>query len=112
LANRSTKRSFSFRSHLYIPYEETLEDHGISTYTRSFSKEMWTAILFTILAFEACALGILLKTKSDFGFLSACFYPLETFVNQGIQIANLKKKLSINLCFIFRRKRKSGIKTY
>lgn len=71
-----------FRAYMYILYDEIIEEHGILSYMRPFSKQLWWAILASVITIAMCTLILGCKT-SDFGFVSACFQPLEAFLNQG-----------------------------
>lgn len=67
---------------MYIRYDEILEDHGIISYVRPFPKKIWIGILISILMIAAGTLVIAHKSSTDFRLLSACFHPLEAFMNQ------------------------------
>lgn len=70
---------------MYIRYDEILENQGISSYLKPFSKNLWCAILIFIAIIGTSTLILTRRDNSDFGFLSACYHPLEAFINQGNQ---------------------------
>lgn len=73
---------------MFIRKDEMLEHHDSSSYIQPFSKELWLAIIISILIIEICT-SVLVYFKistrkfSAFGFVSALFHPLETLMNQG-----------------------------
>lgn len=91
---------------MFIRYDEIFEDHGILSYVKPFSRQLWLALFFCITTIGGFTLIFASKNSSDFGILNACYHPIESFTNQGNEVkiiyishlwAGVAESLEINL---------------
>lgn len=68
---------------MYIRSDELIENYGITSYIRPFSKQLWQAILLSIIFIGICSsIQIYIQKRSKNFLINPIYQPVEAFTNQ------------------------------